>query len=333
MRPSAWSGLRRFGLVRLDVISSGDRPGQRRLPPWLKRPLPGGADFVVTRRIVAESGVATVCEDAKCPNLAECWSRRTATFMILGHRCTRRCHFCSVETARPATPEPDEPERVARAVAELGLRHAVITAVARDDLPDEGAGQFARCIRAIKDQEPGVVVEVLPADLHARLELIETICAAGPDIYNHNLEMVERLTPKYRPQGRYRRSLDVLRMVKNVVPELITKSGLMLGLGETRAELVQAFDDLRAVGCDVLTLGQYLSPGPGTAPVAKYYPPEEFADLGNLARARGFLSVASAPFVRSSYNASEVFEQLVGRRPLRGSSEPRTASPSPSVGC
>lgn len=272
--------------------------------------MPGGHGFARTKGVVARSGIATVCQEARCPNLTECWSKRTATFMILGHTCTRRCHYCSVETARPDAPQADEPDRLAQAVRELGLRHVVITAVARDDLRDEGAGQFAHCIRAIKTSAGRVSVEVLPADLHARTELIETVCQAGPDIYNHNIEMVERLTPRFRPQGRYRRSLEVLRRVKELFPAMITKSGLMVGLGETRDEILQTFDDLRHVGCDVLTIGQYLTPTPGHAPVIKFYSPAEFALLGEEARRRGFLSVASAPFVRSSYNAAEVFEDI-----------------------
>jgi lipoic acid synthetase len=294
----------------LDILPSRTQTGTRRLPSWLKRPLPGGRDFAETRLAVAASGVATVCEDARCPNRTECWSKRTATFMILGHKCTRRCHYCSVETGRPDAPVDDEPQRLAEAVAKLGLRHVVITSVARDDLADEGAGQFAQCLRAIRRRCPETTLEVLPADLHARRELIATICSAGPAIYNHNIEMVERLTPRFRPQGRYQRSLDVLRIVRELHPEIITKSGLMLGLGETRGEILQTFDDLRAVGCDVLTLGQYLTPTPDHAPVAKFYAPEEFGEFALAARERNFLSVAAGPFVRSSYNAAEVFDQV-----------------------
>ncbi|MFH0983369.1 MAG: lipoyl synthase [Planctomycetota bacterium] len=297
-------------MLQLSVLPSTPPWPDGRLPPWLKRPLPGGQDFARTKGVVARSGVATVCQDAKCPNLTECWSKRTATFMVLGHKCTRRCHYCSVTTARPDPPDVTEPQRLARAVGELGLRHAVITAVARDDLPDEGAGHFARCIRAVRVHAPGVSVEVLPADLHARRDLVGMICNAGPDIYNHNLEMVERLTPRFRPQGKYRRSLEVLRIVKELVPRMITKSGLMVGLGETRDELLRTFDDLRAAGCDVLTIGQYLASTPQHAPVAKFYTPEEFAEFADRARERGFLSVASAPFVRSSYNAAEVFGEI-----------------------
>ena len=295
-------------MAELTVLPSERRP-RRRLPAWLKRPLPAG-DFAHTTQVVAASGVATVCQEARCPNLSECWSKRHATFMILGHKCTRRCHYCAVETARPDPPAGDEPDRLAEAVEKLGLRHVVLTAVARDDLKDEGAGHFARCVRAIRGRCPDTTVEVLPADFHGRRECIQTLCDAGPELYNHNLEMVERLTPKIRPQGKYHRSLEVLRIVKEIAPRLITKSGLMVGLGETREELHRAFVDLRGVGCDVLTVGQYLQPTLDRhAPVVRYYTPDEFAELGAEARALGFLSVASGPFVRSSYNAAEVFEE------------------------
>jgi len=312
--------------MELDVLRHPSAaPRKRRLPPWLKRPLPSG-DFQHTRRVVAESGVATVCEEARCPNLSECWAKRHATFMILGDKCTRRCHYCAVETARPDPPAADEPGRLAKAVAELKLRHVVLTAVARDDLADEGAGHFAACVREVHRQSPEVTVEVLAADFHARRECIASLCAAKPELYNHNIEMVERLTPAFRPQGRYRRSLDVLSIVKELAPELITKSGLMVGLGETVDELHRTFEDLRAVGCDVLTVGQYLQPTrENHAPVARYYTPDEFTELGEAARALGFVSVASGPFVRSSYNAADVFEESrrrLGRdvEPARGDS-------------
>ena len=285
------------------------------MPPWLKRPMPGGGVFAHTKRVVAASGVATVCEEARCPNLTECWAKRHATFMILGDRCTRRCHFCAVTTAKPHAPEADEPERLAAAIRELGLRHVVITAVARDDLSDEGAGHFARCVEAVHEACLTTTVEVLPADFHARAECIARLCDAGPELYNHNIETVERLTPAVRPQARYRRSLDVLRKVKEIGPRSVTKSGVMVGLGETREELMQTFGDLRGVGCDVLTIGQYLQPSAeGHLPVERYYPPEEFEALGEVARGMGFLSVASGPFVRSSYNAGEVFEETRRRR-------------------
>ncbi|HNQ23721.1 MAG TPA: lipoyl synthase [Phycisphaerae bacterium] len=300
--------------MKLPVLSTpGDRPAGRRLPPWLKRPLPSG-EFSATKAVVADSGVATVCQEARCPNLGECWSKRHATFMILGDRCTRRCHFCAVHTARPEPPAGDEPDRLADAVARLGFRHVVLTAVARDDLADEGAGHFAQCVAAVHQRSPRTTVEVLPADFHARRECIETLCAARPQLYNHNLEMVERLTPMVRPQGNYRRSLEVLRLVKEIAPRIVTKSGLMVGLGETIDELHRTFADLRGVGCDVLTVGQYLAPTTGQHwPVKKFYHPEEFDALREQALSLGFLSVAAGPFVRSSYNAENVFAESLLR--------------------
>ena len=267
-----------------------------------------------------------MCQAAKCPNLSECWSAGTAAFMILGDKCTRRCRYCSVSTARPDPPAADEPARLAEAAARLGLGHMVITAVARDDLPDHGAGHFAECVRRVRETCPQATVEVLPADFRARRECVAVLCEAGPDIYNHNIEVVERLTPAIRPQGEYRRSLEVLEMVKEIASDMLTKSGLMIGLGETEDEILQTCRDLRDVGCDILTIGQYLQPAADCAPVARYYPPAEFGELARTARALGFLSVASGPFVRSSYNAADVFEQArritAARSPSRRNSPP-----------
>jgi lipoic acid synthetase len=260
--------------------------------------------------------VATVCREARCPNLTECWAKRHATFMILGDTCTRACRFCAVETGQPEPPQEDEPVRLAQAVARLGLRHVVITAVARDDLEDEGAGHFARCVAEVRRACPVATVEVLPADFHARRACIRTVCQAGPDVYNHNLEVVERLTPSIRPQAAYGRSLEALQLAKELAPSVITKSGLMVGLGETHAELVRTFEDLRGVGVDMLTIGQYLAPSAaGHAPVEQYYRPDAFRALAELARSAGFLHVASGPFVRSSHDASEALSEV--RRRLR----------------
>jgi lipoic acid synthetase len=306
--------------MRLNVVHSPDPP-ERRLPAWLKRPLPTGDVLLRTRRIIARSGLATVCEEARCPNLGECWSKKHATFMILGDRCTRRCRFCRVTmhgnaetTGRPEPPEPDEPQRLAQASTALGLRHVVLTAVARDDLADEGAGHFAACVRAIREQLPRCVVEVLPADFHARDALLAVVCDAGPDIYGHNQETVERLSPTIRPQAGYRRTLDVLRALKRLRPGMFTKSGLMVGLGETRAELTEAMRDIRGTGVEILTVGQYLHPSPAHAAVARYVPPREFDEIAAEARAMGFQSVAAGPFVRSSYNAADVYEALDSQR-------------------
>jgi len=293
--------------VQLNVITSSPTGSRRRLPSWLKRPLPSG-DFSNTTRIVAESGVSTVCQEARCPNITECWAKRHATFMILGDKCTRRCHYCAVTTAQPDPPAADEPYRLADAVKKLQLRHVVLTAVARDDLEDEGADHYAQCVTTIHEQCPDTTVEVLPADFHARRSCIQSLCDSKPELYNHNIEMVERLTPKIRPHGDYRRSLNVLRIVKEIAPNMITKSGLMVGFDETTDELHQTLQDLREVDCDVVTIGQYLQPTRDQhVPVSKYYPPDEFDALGSYARSLGFLSVASGPFVRSSYNAEDVF--------------------------
>lgn len=299
--------------MRLSLLAQTG-PSRRRLPPWLKKRLPTGDVLMQTRRIVATSGVATVCEEAHCPNLTECWSKRHATFMILGDRCTRRCHFCAVETARPLPPSADEPERLAEAVSQLELRHVVITAVARDDLPDEGAGHFAACVRRIRAESPDCTIEVLPADFHARDELVGLLCEAGPDIYNHNQETTERLSPSVRPQANYRRSLEVLRKAKRHAPQKFTKSGLMVGLGETREELTRTIEDLRSVDVDILTVGQYLRPSEAHLPVRRFWPPEEFDEIAAEARDMGFRSVAAGPFVRSSYNAAEVYAAIHQQR-------------------
>lgn len=300
-------------MISLPVVSTEAKHPQRRLPPWLKRPMPG-AGMVTTRRVVGTSGVATVCEEAKCPNLTECWSHRTATFMIMGDRCTRRCGFCSVDTAKPLPLEVDEPDRLATAVGELGLRHVVITAVARDDVEDEGSSHYAACVRAVREVAPKASIEVLPADFKARRDCIATLCDAEPDVYNHNLETVDRLTPVVRAQAKYRRSLDVLRIVKELRPGMPTKSGLMVGLGESRSELRQAMRDLRDVGCDVLTVGQYLQPTPKHLPVARFYTPDEFEEITAEAESMGFAGVACGPFVRSSYNAGEVYDRVRARQ-------------------
>lgn len=307
--------------MALPVITDRLKPRGRRLPPWLKRPLPSDR-FAHTRSIIDDSGVATVCAEARCPNLSECWSRGTATFMILGDRCTRRCGFCAVTTAKPNPPAEDEPERLAEAIGRLDLQHVVITAVARDDLPDEGASHFARCVGAIRRRAPGVTIEILPADMHGRPELISILVEAEPEIFNHNLETVERLTPVVRRQARYQRSLDVLRLARRMSADMITKSGIMVGLGETRAELLQTFADLRGADCDLLTIGQYLQPSADHAPVVRYYEPDEFDKLADDARTLGFRSVASGPFIRSSYHAAELFAAATGCKPVpQGRSE------------
>lgn len=289
--------------------SAAPKVPTRRLPAWLKRPLPLGDELVRTRRLLDGLKLNTVCVEARCPNLTECWSRGTATFMILGDRCTRRCHFCAVSTAKPLPVEADEPERVAEAAVRLGLRHVVITSVARDDLDDEGAGHFARCIQAVRARLPEGTIEVLVPDFHGERDLIAIVTAARPEVYNHNIETVARLQKKVRPAGRYERSLNVLRTAKELDPRCCTKSGIMVGLGETVDELEQTFRDLHDAGCDLLTIGQYLRPGDGHYPVQRFYEPAEFDALAELARQIGFAAVASGPFVRSSYFAETLFAQ------------------------
>ena len=288
----------------LDREEPRHRPA-RRLPPWLKRRLPHGGVLAETSRLAEGSRVATVCQEARCPNRGECWSRRVVTFMIMGKTCTRDCAFCAVGHGRPGPLDPDEPRRLAQAAATLAARHVVITSVTRDDLPDEGAAHFAATVRAVRERLPDATVEVLPPDLHARPECIERICAAGPDVYNHNIETVERLTPQIRPQADYRRSLAALQIVKRSHPGMLTKSGLLLGLGEGRVEIDATLADLRAAGCDIVTIGQYLQPTPAHWPVARYWHPDEFDTIAGYARGLGFASVMSGPFVRSSYNAAE----------------------------
>ena len=303
----------------LVTLSSHPEPARpvRRLPPWLKRPMPSGATYSRTVGIVAESHVATVCEEARCPNRSECWSAGTATFMIMGDHCTRRCAFCSVTTERPEALADDEPDRLAAAAAAMELTHVVITAVARDDVPDEGADHFARCVGAVRARLPGATVEVLPADMHARPDCIARLCDARPDVYNHNIETVPRLTPDVRPQARYERSLDVFRVICRVDDAMVTKSGIMVGLGETRDELRRTFGDLIDVGVQMLTVGQYLQPTATHRPVTRYYHPEEFDALADDARAAGFDAVASGPFVRSSYHAGQLLEAVTRRRNAR----------------
>ncbi len=283
----------------------------RRLPPWLKRPVPVAEALLETRRLVNGLKLNTVCVEARCPNLTECWSRHTATFMILGDKCTRRCRFCAVTTARPDPPDEGEPERLAEAAEHLRLRHVVITSVARDDLKDEGAGQFARCISAVRRRLPGATVEVLVPDFHARRECVQVVADESPDVFNHNVETVPSLHKRVRPQAKYPRSLETLRLAKELRPEGKTKSGVMVGLGETRDELIQVFRDLRAIGCDLLTIGQYLKPSRphegAHLPVERFYTPAEFEELGAIAKALGFAGVASGPFVRSSYFAETLY--------------------------
>jgi lipoic acid synthetase len=287
------------------VIATELKP-RPRLPEWLRFNLPTSDGFAQTRNLLGELKLHTVCESARCPNHWECWSKGTATFMIAGDRCTRACGFCAVSTAKPLALEADEPLRVAEATRRMRLRHIVITAVARDDLADGGSEHFAKTVEAVRKLSPGIVIEVLVPDFNDHDESIETVLTANPHIFNHNLETVRRLTPDVRHRATYDRSLSVLKKVKATRSETIyTKSGLMLGLGETEGELLTAMRDLRAAGCDILTLGQYLQPTLKHLPVIEFVTPEKFAEYKSRAEDMGFVHVASGPMVRSSYHADE----------------------------
>jgi lipoic acid synthetase len=274
--------------------------------------LPSNPVFFSTKALISDLRLHTVCESAQCPNRWECWSQGTATFMIAGDRCTRACGFCAVTTAKPFALEEDEPQRVAEAVQRMKLKHVVITAVARDDLSDGGADHFARVIRAIRAMDPSIVIEVLVPDFHSDHASIQIVLDAGPEIYNHNMETVERLTPLVRSRAKYRTSLQVLQRAKALSPKTVTKSGIMLGLGETEPEIFQTMDDLREAGCQVFTMGQYLRPTPNHLPVVEFITPQQFDLYGEIARKKGFAHVASGPLVRSSYHAAD-FHPVVRR--------------------
>jgi len=288
----------------LTLVADPPAPS-RRLPDWLKRPLPRGNENFFTHHLLDELGLETVCVNARCPNQAECWSRRTATFMVLGNVCTRPCGFCSVPRGEPLHVEDDEPERVAEAAARLGLRHVVITSVTRDDLPDGGADHFRRCILAVRERT-GAAVEVLTPDFLGDLAAIDRVLEARPEVFNHNMETVPRLYRRVRGRADYQRSLDLLAHVKRRDKAIVTKTGLMLGLGESIDELFDVLADTRAVGCDILTLGQYLAPTLKHIPVARFVPPAEFDAIAAVARRLGFVQVVAGPFVRSSYHADEM---------------------------
>jgi lipoic acid synthetase len=275
----------------------------RRHPEWIRVRAPTGPAVAETRAVVRTLGLHTVCEEAQCPNLGECWAHHTATVMLLGDTCTRNCRFCAVTHGKPLAVDPEEPARVAEAVARLGLRHVVMTSVDRDDLPDGGAGHFAEAARQVRARVPACTIEVLIPDLQGDHEALATVVAAPIAILNHNVETVPRLYKRVRPGATYARSLGILAAAKQLRPSVRTKTGLMLGLGEERDEVLAVLADLRRVGCDVLTLGQYLRPGPTEVPVERYVTPAEFTSLGDEARRMGFAYVESGPLVRSSYHA------------------------------
>ena len=296
-----------------EKVHRPDNPIQRK-PAWIRVKAPTHPVYHETRALMRENRLHTVCEEAACPNIGECWSQRHATMMIMGDTCTRACSFCNVRTGQPAALDPEEPSRVADAVAKLGLRHVVITSVDRDDLPDGGAGHFSAVIRAIRAAAPHTTIEVLTPDFLRKPRAMEIVADARPDVFNHNLETVPRLYPTIRPGARYYQSLRLLDSIKRRDPRLFTKSGLMVGLGETRLEIMQVMDDLRIADVDFLTIGQYLQPTVKHAAVAEFITPEAFAEYAAIARAKGFLLVSATPLTRSSYHADSDFAALRAAR-------------------
>ena len=285
-----------------------------RKPDWIRVKAPGSKVFTETKAIVREHGLVTVCEEAGCPNIGECWSKKHATFMIMGDTCTRACAFCDVKTGLPGALDSAEPAKVAHAVAQLGLEHVVVTSVDRDDLDDGGAEHFAETIRAIRAASPKTTVEVLTPDFLRKPGALDVVIEAKPDVFNHNLETVPRLYLKIRPGARYFASLRLLQQAKEIDPATFTKSGMMVGLGETREEVMQVMDDLRAANVDFITIGQYLQPSQRHAAIDRFWTPEEFAQLAEIARAKGFLMVSASPLTRSSYLAGDDFERLRAAR-------------------
>lgn len=290
-----------------------DRPMGKK-PSWIKVKAPQGKTYHDTRDVVKKLKLTTVCEEAGCPNIGECWDQKHATFMIMGEVCTRACSFCNVATGKPDGLDKMEPLRVGVAVEKMGLKHVVVTSVDRDDLEDSGADHFVKTIEAIRFKAPDTTIEILPGDFRGKIEDIDTVTKAHPDVFNHNLETVPRLYPTIRPGARYFRSIRLLQRVKEVDPSIFTKSGMMVGLGETKEEVAQVMDDLRAADVDFLTIGQYLQPTPKHAPVMHFWTPEEFEQLEKMARAKGFLMVSASPLTRSSYLAGDDFAQLKANR-------------------
>lgn len=293
-----------------------DNPIARK-PEWIRVKAPSHPVYHETRKLMRDNRLVTVCEEAACPNIGECWSQRHATMMIMGEICTRACSFCNVTTGLPNALDADEPERVAEAVAKLGLRHVVITSVDRDDLADGGAHHFARVINAIRSVSPETTIEILTPDFLRKNNALEVVVEARPDVFNHNLETVPRLYPTIRPGARYYQSLRLLDRVKQLDPSIFTKSGLMLGLGEEKMELAQVMDDLRIADVDFITMGQYLQPTVKHAAVARFVAPAEFEEYGTMARVKGFLQVSSSPLTRSSYHADADFAELRAARSAR----------------
>jgi lipoyl synthase len=283
-------------------------------PDWIRVKAPVSREYQATRDLMRQKKLNTVCEEAACPNIGECWSKKHATVMILGSTCTRACAFCNIKTGMPDLLDPHEPEHLAEAVAQMGLNHVVITSVDRDDLPDGGAAHFACCITRIRETSPSTTIEILTPDFLRKDGAIEVVVAARPDVYNHNVETVPRLYKSIRPGARYFHSLNLLKQVKKLDPSLFTKSGLMVGLGEEKDEVLQVMDDMRSAEVDFITIGQYLQPTPNHAKVERFVTPDEFQMMGRMAKAKGFLMVASSPLTRSSYHAGDAFTQMRANR-------------------
>ena len=293
-------------------MTTAPAPIRPRLPDWLKVPMPGGPRYIELKQLMRDSRLHTVCEEARCPNIGECWERSAATFMILGDICTRACAYCAVTSGRPDALDLGEPFRLAATVKRMGLRYCVITSVNRDDLPDGGAGVFAACIKQVRAAVPGCRVEALIPDFDGNDDALATVTAAQPQVLNHNIESVERVFRRVRPRGDYRRSLELLRRVKELAPALPTKSGIIVGMGESKDEVRQTMADLRAVDCDLLTIGQYLRPSIKHIAIDRFYTPAEFEELRLAGEAMGFKHIAAGPLVRSSYHADEQHEAAAG---------------------
>ena len=299
----------------MNDLSTSPSPERRRKPDWIRVKAPTSKGYGETRQLMRDLKLHTVCEEAACPNIGECWTKKHATVMILGDICTRACAFCNVKTGMPRAVDPLEPEHVATAAAKMGLEHIVITSVDRDDLPDGGASQFVKVIKALRAATPDTTIEILTPDFRGKMQAaVEAIVTAGPDVYNHNLETVPRLYPTIRPGARYYASLKLLDEVKRHDPLVFTKSGIMLGLGEERLEVHQVMDDMRSAGIDFITMGQYLQPTPKHVPVADFVAPDTFKAYASIARAKGFLQVAASPLTRSSYHAGDDFREMRAAR-------------------
>ena len=312
-----WQATGGIAIWRRMIEAAPALPRQRK-PDWIRVKAPTSAGYAETRQLMRSLNLATVCEEAACPNIGECWTKKHATVMILGDTCTRACAFCNVKTGMPRAVDPLEPEHVATAAAELGLEHIVVTSVDRDDLPDGGASQFVKVIQALRRNTPSTTIEILTPDFRNKSEAaVEAIVEAGPDVYNHNLETVPRLYPTIRPGARYYASLRLLESVKRHDPRIFTKSGVMVGLGEQRLEVHQVMDDMRSAGVDFLTMGQYLQPTPRHAKVEEFVTPQAFDAYAAIARAKGFLLVAASPLTRSSYHAGDDFKKMQSARAAR----------------